>query len=53
VERVNLIEKMINVSSILVGKPERKRVCPESRPKWEDDIKICLKDTTFGLYSTA
>jgi hypothetical protein len=44
-----------NVYKVLVGKPEGKSLLGRPRRRWEDGIKMDLRDTGWGcggLYST-
>jgi len=43
-ETYNTHGDMINAYKILVRKSERKRPLERSRRKWEDNIKIYIKD---------
>jgi hypothetical protein len=35
--------------TVLVGKPEWKRLCRTHRHKWEDDIKVNIREIGFGM----
>jgi hypothetical protein len=41
--------EMINAYNILVGNPEGKRTLGRSRCIWEDNIKMDLRETGFGV----
>jgi hypothetical protein len=41
-------EERRNAYNILVGKPERKRPLRRPRRRWEDNIKINLRDIAFA-----
>jgi hypothetical protein len=40
-----------NVYRVLVGKPERKRPLGRPRRKWEDGVKMDLRDIGWGVWS--
>jgi hypothetical protein len=42
----------INAYRILVGKPEGKRPLGRPRRRWEDNIKMCLREITKILVRT-
>jgi len=44
VEHVALTGEMRNIYSILVGKPEGKRQCGRPKRRWEDHIRLYLRD---------
>jgi hypothetical protein len=39
---------MRNAYKILVGKPEGKKPLERPRPRWEDNIKMNLREMVFG-----
>jgi hypothetical protein len=40
-----------NVYRVLVGKPEGKRPLGRRRRRWEDGVKIDLRETDWGVWS--
>jgi hypothetical protein len=42
--------EMRSAYKILVGKPEGKRPLGRSRRRWEDNIKIYLREIVFGVW---
>jgi hypothetical protein len=47
-EHVARVEEMRNGYKILVGKPEEKRPLKRPRRRWEDNIKMDLREIGFG-----
>jgi hypothetical protein len=47
VAHVARVGKKITACKIVVGKPEGMRLLGESRRRWEDNIKINLKETEW------
>jgi hypothetical protein len=44
-------ERGRNVYRVLVGKPEGKRSLERPRCRWEDGIKMNLRETGWGVWS--
>jgi hypothetical protein len=40
-----------NVCRVLVGKPEGKRLLGSSRRRWENEVKIDVRDIVWGVWS--
>jgi hypothetical protein len=44
-------ERMRDAYRVLLGKPEGKRLHGRPRPRWEDNIKIDLKEVGWGAWT--
>jgi hypothetical protein len=47
-ERVARVDEKMNICRILVGRPEGKRSMWRYRLRWEDNIKIDLREIGWG-----
>jgi len=52
VEHVARMGEMKNIYSILVGKPEKKRPLTGHRHRWEDNIRMDLREICEGVVWT-
>ena len=44
------MEEKRNVYEVLVGKPESKRILARPKHRWQDDIRIDLKEIGWGTW---
>jgi hypothetical protein len=49
-EHVACREEKSNEHRIFEGKPKGKRQLGRRRPRWEDNIKVYLRETGYGWY---
>jgi len=47
----SMYEERRGVYRVLVGKPERKRPLGRPRRRWEDNIKMDLKEVGWGAWT--